>query len=76
MKIKIWQNGLGCVVTSGRLIIEVWEHGGVQRQVRDNSLCGVRGTHYTKVPKGTLEEMAAAALDAWKNRKNTWQECE
>ena len=76
MTITVWPNGLGCDVRSGRLCIEVWEHGGCRRLVSDDSLTGWAGTHYTRFERGSLEEMAQAALESWWNRRHEWLECE
>lgn len=76
MQVKLWPNRLGADVTSGRLRIEVWEHGGCRRLVADDSITGFSGTHYNRVPRGTFEEMAAAAVESWNTRRHEWKECE
>ena len=77
MKIRIWPNKLGVDVTQGRLRLEVWHHGGCTRLVPDNSITGYRGTHWLKLETmAPLEQLAAAAVDAWKNRRSEWRECE
>lgn len=76
MKVEIWPNKLGANVRQGRLMLEVWYHGGIRRCVSDNSLCGFTGTHYTRVAQGTLEEMAAAGVASWNQSQSTWSECQ
>jgi len=76
MKIAIWPNGLGAMVSSGKLVIEVWHHGGARRCERDDSICGFSGTHFATVAKDTLENMGRAAIDLWNNDRNAWQPCE
>lgn len=76
ISIKPWTNKLGATVTHGRLLLEVWLNGGVTRCVRDNSLCGFHGTHYTNVTPGTIDEMAKAAVESWKTNRSSWSECE
>lgn len=76
MTIQNWPNGLGAMVNTGRLHIEIWEHGGVRRCVSDESLTGYTGTHYAKVARDTIENMAKAAVELWKSNPNAWTECE
>lgn len=76
MTITIWPNGLGAMVSNGKLLIEVWEHGGVRRCERDNTICGFTGTHYAKVAKDTLENMCRAAVALWRDTPKEWKECE
>lgn len=76
MTITKWGGKCGVTVKSGRLHLEVWDHGGVTRCVHDESLCGYRGTHHTKVEKGKFEEMAQRAVDKWKNNRTAWEPCE
>lgn len=76
MKITVSASGATADVKSGRLRLTVWRHGGVTRVVPDSSLCGCVGTHYTRVPAGTWEEMAAAAVASWKTDRGSWSPCE
>lgn len=76
MKITPWPSRMGANVKCGRLRLEVWEHGGVTRVVPDDSICGFRGTHYNRVPEAGLLVMAAAAVESWRNDRNSWKECE
>jgi hypothetical protein len=74
--ITIWPNGLGADVTSGRIHLEVWEHGGIARMVPDRSPTGLAATHHTTVPKAPLETMAHAAIEAWKSDRSRWLACD
>jgi hypothetical protein len=75
-KTSIWPNGLGATITSGRLMIEVWYHGGATRCERDKTPCGFSGTHFARVASGTLEQMGAAAVDLWRTQPAAWTACE
>jgi hypothetical protein len=76
MKITLWPNNLGADVNSGRLTLEVWAHGGVRRTVKGDGPTGAIGTHYIRVATGSFEEMAAAAIEAWRNDRSLWASCE
>ncbi len=76
MTIDVWDSGLGASVRHGRLFMEVWQHGGVSRLVGDDSLTTYYRTHHAKVPRGSWEEMAAAAVKAWNEDRARWQPCE
>ena len=75
MRVTLWPNNLGADVQCGRLRLELWEHGGVRRLLPDNSVTGYYGTHWTDVPRGTFEDMAAAAVESWKHNRKAWKEC-
>ena len=76
MKLVVSGSKATASVRVGRLLLEVWHHGGVTRLVADDSLCGVVGTHHTRVTRGTWVEMAAAAVEAWRTRRGEWSPCE
>jgi hypothetical protein len=76
MKVKMWENGLGANVVSGRLFIEVWAHGGVTRCERDRSVCGYSGTHFARVAVDAIANMAEAAVNLWRNDPKAWTPCE
>lgn len=76
MKVTVGKSKAVATVRVGRLHLEVWDHGGVTRCVPDGGLCGYRGTHHTTVPRGTWDEMARAAVEAWHGRRGDWKECE
>lgn len=76
MQIQItpWPNSLGWTIRQGRLRIELWNDGRVQRLVPDDSLTGYRGTHFSQVPiTDRVETMATAAVTSW--RRGGWEEC-
>lgn len=76
MRIVEWPNKMGCDVFAGKTLhFEVWKHGGVTRCVADDSLVGYYGTHFTRVPLGTWEEMGRAAVQSWRSDKDLWEPC-
>lgn len=73
MKVNVWHNNLGCDVRSGRLLLEVWEHGGIAHCERDDSACGYFVTHYSTIrakQDRSWQEQAELALAHWKHNRN------
>ena len=71
LRIKIWENKLGCTVTYGKLVLECWAHGGTTRLVGDQ-----RSHHTTLHVEGGWGERAYAAIRSWEQEQHLWRECE
>lgn len=82
IKTEPWPNRLGVNVIVNRIRFEIWNDGRFVRVVKDNSLCGYRGTHYLDcrdshdpLPERD-EDKAALAYERWMQFRPLWKECE
>jgi len=82
VKTTAWGNRLGVNAIVNRIGFEIWNDGRFIHVVREDSLCGFRGTHYldmrgrVNLNVATDRAKAVMAYTFWTTARNQWKECE